>query len=286
MLQYLKRRWRYMTARLESRFEEKADPKVQLEQAMEEAKQQHRRLKDQAAAVIANQKQTEMDLARAISGLERLHRNARQAVMMAEWAASAGDMAKVDTLTRTAENFATQMINQEEQIDTLKSLHLQATAAAADAKTAVAQNKRMMQEKLLERQKLMGQLDQARMQERMNDALSALSESVGEVPAFDEVRAKIEARYAKAKGVAELSDADSTEAMLEVEAAVRDKEAKARLDSIRAHLGLEPASTPEAITSVTETVAIPADGAENPATSAPASTRLPSQPAAPSQPAT
>ena len=45
-------------------FNEKADPKVQLEQAITEAQDQHRRLREQAANVIANQKQTEMRLNR------------------------------------------------------------------------------------------------------------------------------------------------------------------------------------------------------------------------------
>ena len=43
-------------AKLSGRFEENADPKVQLEQAMAEAQEQHRRLVEQAASVIANQK--------------------------------------------------------------------------------------------------------------------------------------------------------------------------------------------------------------------------------------
>ena len=43
-------------------FNERADPKVQLEQAIAEAQNQHRRLQEQAANVIANQKQGEMRL--------------------------------------------------------------------------------------------------------------------------------------------------------------------------------------------------------------------------------
>ena len=58
-----------------------------------------------------------------------------------------------------------------------------------------------LQGKLAERQKLLSQLDQAKMQEQMNTAMSSLGEDVGEdVPGFDEIRDKIEARYAKAKG--------------------------------------------------------------------------------------
>ena len=66
MLQYLKKRWNYLITRSNQRFEESADPKVQLEQAISEAKDQHNRLRGQAANVIANQKQTELRLNRAI----------------------------------------------------------------------------------------------------------------------------------------------------------------------------------------------------------------------------
>ena len=45
MLQYLKKRWKYLVAKLGGSFEENADPKVQLEQAITEAKDQHKRLK-------------------------------------------------------------------------------------------------------------------------------------------------------------------------------------------------------------------------------------------------
>ena len=67
------------------------------------------------------------------------------------------------------------------------------------------QNATALQKKLSERQKLLGQLDQAKMQEQMNKAMASLSETVGQdVPTLDEVRDKIEARYAKAKGMSEL----------------------------------------------------------------------------------
>ena len=49
------------------------------------------------------------------------------------------------------------------------------------------------------------QLDQAKMQEQMNKAMVQLSETVGQdVPTLEEVRDKIEQRYAKAQGTAEL----------------------------------------------------------------------------------
>jgi phage shock protein A len=239
MLQYLKRRWKYLTAKLSGRFEENADPKVQLEQAIREANEQHRRLKEQAANVIANQKQTEMRLNRAIEDLEKVNGNARQAVVMAEDAAAAADTEKAASYTAAAEQFANRLISLEQEIESLKSLHFQASEAADQAKAAVKQNSSALQKKLGERQKLLGQLDQAKMQEQVNDAMATLSEEVGQdVPTFNEVREKIEARYAKAKGTAELVEGGMESRMLEIEEAARNTEARARLAEIKTQLGI------------------------------------------------
>ena len=75
MLKSLKKWWKYLGAKLNLSFEEKADPKVQLEQAITEAQDQHRRLKEHAANVIAQQKQTEMQLNRSLEQLEKLNGN-------------------------------------------------------------------------------------------------------------------------------------------------------------------------------------------------------------------
>src|SRR5512147_1255823 len=105
MLKALKRWWKYLGAKVNSAFNAKADPKIQLEQAITEAQDQHRKLREQAANVIANQKQTEMRLDRALDELEKVNGNARQAVLMADDAAKAGDAAKVAEYTSAAESF-------------------------------------------------------------------------------------------------------------------------------------------------------------------------------------
>jgi phage shock protein A len=244
MIKAMKRWWKYFTAKLNSSFNEKADPKIQLEQAIMEAQEQHRRLKEQAANVIANQKQTELRLNRAMDELEKVNGNARQAVVMADEAAKKGDTTKVGEYTSAAEAFANKLIALEAEIEDLKTLHLQGTQAADQAKAAVQQNADMLQKRLSERQRLLGQLDQAKMQEQMNKAMASLSETVGQdVPTLDEVRDKIEARYAKAKGMSELSESSVESRMIEIESAARNTEAQGRLAEIRAQLGLAPAAT-------------------------------------------
>lgn len=242
MFKLLSRAWRYLTAALTGKFNEVADPKVQLEQAITEAQDQHRRLIEQAANVVANQKQTEMRLNRSMEELEKLNASARQAVQMADDANKRGDAAKAVDYTSAAEAYANRLIATEKEVDGLKQLLLQSTQAANQAKSAVQQNSMVMQRKLAERQKLMGQLDQAKMQEQMNRAMASLSETVGQdVPTFDEVRDKIEQRYAKALGASELAGESVEGRMLEVEQAAMNTEATARLDAIRAQLGISSA---------------------------------------------
>ncbi|HET7654280.1 MAG TPA: PspA/IM30 family protein [Acidimicrobiales bacterium] len=247
MFKVLRRWWKYLTAKMGTSFNERADPKVQLEQAIMEAQEQHRRLVEQAANVIANQKQTELRLNRAMEELEKVNGSARQAVLMADEATRAGDTAKATEYTSAAEAFANRLIAVEKEVDNLKALQLQSVEAANQAKAAVTQNSSALQAKLAERQKLLSQLDQAKMQEQMNRAMATLSETVGQdVPTLDEVRDKIEARYAKALGTSELQGQSVERRMLEVEQAAMNSEAQARLAEIRSSLGLAaPAGTSE-----------------------------------------
>src|SRR5947208_7143828 len=129
MIKLIQRAWRYMTAALTGKFNEAADPKVQLEQAIGEAQDQHRRLTEQAASVIANQKQTEMRLSRAMEDLEKVNASARQAVLMADEATKKGDTARAADYTRAAEAFAGRLVTVEKEVDSLKTLSLQTSEA-------------------------------------------------------------------------------------------------------------------------------------------------------------
>ena len=247
MFKALRRWWKYLGAKVNSVFNAKADPKIQLEQAITEAQDQHRRLREQAANVIANQKQTEMRLDRSLEELEKVSNNAKQAVLMADEAGKKGDTDKVEEYTAAAESFANRLIAIEKEVADLKALALQSSQASDQAKAAVQQNATALQRKLAERNKLLSQLDQAKMQEQVNKAMASLSETVGEdVPTFDEVREKIESRYAKAKGMSELTESSVESRMLEVEQAAANSEAQTRLAQIRAQLGLAPAAAESA----------------------------------------
>jgi len=261
MLKLARRWWKYMTARLSGKFEESADPKTQLEQAIAEAQDQHKRLTEQAANVIAHQKQTQMRLDRAQEDLTKVTANARQALMLVDESTRAGDPKKVGEYQQAAESFANRMIALEREVESLKAMLLESTKNADNAKSAVAQNASALQKKLSERQRLLSQLDQAKMQEQMNRAMSELSATVGEdVPTFEQIREKIETRAARAQGMADLTSSSVESRMLEVEQAQINAEAQARLSELRTQLGLPapasetaaPAPAPEAGTATSE----------------------------------
>jgi phage shock protein A len=243
MMDVLRKRWRYFTAKTDSQFEARADPKIQLEQAIADAQEQHRRLVEQAANVVANQKQHEMQLNRAMEELGKVNASTRQALMMAQDASNRGDMDKAREYNQTAEAFANRLIATENQVNDLKTLSLQSAQAADQARAAVQQNSLALQQKLAERQKLLSQLDQAKMQEQLNKAMTSLNQTVDQTaPSLEQVREKIEARYARALGSSELGGQTVEARMLEVQQAAMGSEARSRLDTMRAELGIPSSS--------------------------------------------
>ena len=230
--------WRYLAALFNSKIDEHADPKVQIQQAIEEAQRTHQALTQQAAQVIGNQRQLEMRLNRQLADIEKLQANVRQALTLADQAAGAGDAAKVTDYTNAAEAFAAQLVTAEQSVEDLKSLHDQALQAAGQAKKAVEQNAMMLQTKIAERTKLLSQLEQAKMQEQVSSSLRSMSElsAPGNTPSLDEVRDKIERRYANAMGETELAQNSVQGRMLEVQQASVQMAGHSRLEQIRASM--------------------------------------------------
>jgi phage shock protein A len=234
--------WKYFMAAFGAKIDEKADPKIQIQQAVEESQRQHQALTQQAAAVIGNQRQLEMKLARQMEVVEKLQASARQALVLADQSRTAGDTAKAAEYESTAQAFATQLVSAEKSMEDLKTLHDAALQAAQQAKKAVETNAAMVEKKLAERTRLLSQLEQAKMQEQVSKSLQQMSQLAvpGNVPSLDEVRDKIEARYAKALGSAELASTGVESRMLEVEKSTMDSAGHDRLEQIRASLGQLP----------------------------------------------
>jgi phage shock protein A len=264
--------WKYLMALFSSKVDEYADPKVQIQQAIEDAQRQHQALSQQAAAVIGNQRQLEMKLTRQMGDVERLQSSARQALVLADEQRAKGNEAEAQKYEQTAQAFATQLVAGEQQMEDLKGMHDQALQAAEQAKKAVENNAMQLQTKLAERTKLLSQLEQAKMQEKVSESLRSMSQlqAPGNTPSLDEVREKIEARYANALGAAELHSNSVEGRMLEVQKSTLDMAGASRLEQLRAQLHPElAAQQPRSIDA--------SAGTSTPSTAQPQAAPLPNQ---------
>lgn len=235
------RAWKYMSAWFGAKVDEKADPKIQIQQAIQEGQRQHQALTQQAAAVIGNQRQLEMQLDRQLGQIETLQAQAKQALVLADKSRAEGDAEKAADFEQTAQVLASQLVTAETAVEDLKRLHDQSLQAAEQARQAVQDSDARLRQQLAERTKLLTQLEQAKMQESVSKSLQQMSElaTPSNTPTLDEVRDKIEKRYATALGQADLAKTSVSGRMLEVQRATADLKGSARLEEIRASLAAE-----------------------------------------------
>jgi phage shock protein A len=258
MWQSLKRWWGYLGMKLRVSQQEHADPKVQLEQAIQEARARHRRLTDTAAIVIAHQKQAQDRLDAKLREYEKVKASAGQAILLIDREARRGNDAQVATFTTAAEGLAGRVLTLEREVRELDDALLQASAAAEDAKTSVVRNASELQQQLDDRERLLSVLDRAKMQEALNQAHEQLSELPGaDVPTYADVERKILGRHAVAEAKGALNaaqfEARVDPAVLEIEAAQRSAEAQAFLAQMRSQLGLPaPVETTDGSTRMIE----------------------------------
>ncbi|OWN46936.1 PspA/IM30 family protein [Corynebacterium diphtheriae] len=259
--------WKYLMALFDSKIEENADPKVQIQQAIEDAQRQHQELSQQAAAVIGNQRQLEMQLNRRLAEIEKLQGNTRQAIQLADKARAEGNIQKATEYENAAEAFAAQLVTAEQGVEDTKQLHDQALQQADAAKKAVERNAMVLQQKVAERTKLLSQLEQAKMQEKVAESIQSMNSiSNRDTPNLDQVREKIERRYANALGTAELAQNSVQGRMAEVEQAGIKLAGHSRLEQIRAEmsggqLGAGNSATQQSIESAQQATPSAADDA-------------------------
>ena len=240
MIRFTTRAIRYLGALLNGKLDEVMDPRVQIEQAIAEAQRQHGMLSDQAGAVIGHQRELEIKIARAGTEARRLRECAGQALLLAERSRASGDAARAADHEATARVFANQLASLDSTAKTLAELHAKALVDAGAARKAVEQNRYVLQHQLTERSRLLGELEAAKLAERMNAALQQVS-AIGtrEVPTLTDVRDRIDRKMALATGRGELAAESVDVRALDVERSVIDREGEERLEEIRKDLGLE-----------------------------------------------
>ena len=241
MIRIIKRTWRYLEAALERRLEQAADPRIQIEQAIEEAKRQHALLTQQAAEVVGNERELDIRVNRALDFIERLKASIEQAVRMEDRARREGDAEKATHYASAAEAIAGRLAGIEANTAELGELRAKARIASATARRAIEQNAQILRQKLTDRSRLLTELEAIRMQERLNAALGSMGElaPAGDVSTLDQVRDKLDRRYALAMGGAEIGATSTDARLLEVDAAVIEQQGIRRLEEIRRTIKLD-----------------------------------------------
>lgn len=235
----LQRLWAYIRSWFRQTAEGAMDPEIEIQSAIDEARRRDQNLRNQAAKVIAHKTQLESQIEKSASDVGEAREMAKQALMKADEAQKAGDQGAVTKWTQAAQSLAMKLQASENNVASLKEQYRVAEEQAQTAKEAVQSNAMNLQELSARRMEMLGTLEQAKMQESVNAAVEAMSSGVtDEMPSLHQVEQKIEQRKAEAMAKAELREATPEGAEVELRKAINETEAEAKLDELRAELGL------------------------------------------------
>jgi phage shock protein A len=223
-----------------------ADPRLQVQMALEEARRQHQLLTEQAAAVLGNERELEIRVGRAMAEVERVRTATGRALMLADRAARDGDESAARGHDETAALFAVQLAGAESTAAELIDARNRSAAAAAAARRAVDQSAYLLHARLTEGSRLITEIEAAKMQERMAETLTALDAMApsGSVPTLDQIRTRVDQRVAIAAARSELAGSGTGARMLEIERAGLEETGRQKLLEIRQALGLPERASP------------------------------------------
>jgi phage shock protein A len=233
-------RWiSYIKSWFKSTSEQIMDPEIEIQSTIDEAKARDQDLRNQAAKVIAHKTQLNAQIEKAAESVGEAREMAKQALLKAEEAKASGDDAGVAKWTQAAQSLAMKLQASENNLASLKAQYETAVTQAEQAKEAVQTNAMKVQELSARRLEMLGTLEQAKMQEAVNNAVETMSTSIAdEGPNLDAIETKIEQRKAEAMAKAELHESTPEGAEDELRKAVNMAEADAKLDELRNELGL------------------------------------------------
>jgi phage shock protein A len=236
---FLKRLWGYIKTMFRVKTEAAMDPEIEIEQAIHEAKKRDQDLRNQAAKVVAHRVQLESKIGNSAEDVGGARELAKQALLKAQESTAAGDAPAADKWTKAAQGLAMKLQASENNLNSLKSQYESAVAQADDAKKAVQQNAMRLQELAAKRMELVGDLQQAKMQETVNKAVESISATMDDdAVSLSKVEEKIEKRKAEAMAHAELREATPDGAEIELREAVSIAQADAKLEELKAELGI------------------------------------------------
>lgn len=235
----LRRIWGYLKQLFRTTAESAMDPEIEIEQAITDARKRDQDLRNQAAKVIAHRTQLEQKIEQAATQVGEGRETAKQALLRADQAKTEGDDEGVRRWTQAAQSLALKLQASESNLEGLKGQYEVAINQADDAKSAVQSNAMRLQELAAKRMQLVGQLEQAKMQESVNSAVESISTSMEmDSPSLAKVEDKINQRLAEAKAQTELREATPEGAEVELKESISLAQADARLADLRKELGL------------------------------------------------
>lgn len=236
---FFRRLWGYIKTLFRVKTEAAMDPEIEIEQAIHEAKKRDQELRNQAAKVVAHRVQLESKIEKAADDVGEARELAKQALLKAQESTGSGDAAGADKWTKAAQGLAMKLQASENNLNSLRSQYEAAVGQADDAKKAVQQNAMRLQELAAKRMELVGDLQQAKMQESVNQAVEAISATMDDDSvSLSKVEEKIEKRKAEAMAKAELREATPDGAEIELREAVSMAQADAKLEELKAELGI------------------------------------------------
>jgi phage shock protein A len=287
-----RRLWNYIKTWFGVKTEQAMDPEIQIEAAINEARDRDRTLRNEAAKVIAHRSKVADDVEDYAQEVAEAKELAKQALLKADAATKAGNAAESARWTQGAQAIALRLQASQSNLDSMRKQLVNADQQAQQAKDAVHSNAMRLQEVAAKRMEMLGQLEAAKMQESVNSAMASINSTVGEeAPSLQEIEDKIESRMAEAQAQTELTASTPEGALAQLEADVNLAEADSALDELRAELGLGPApemgaeaSTPEASTTEPTGTGYESTSGEGSSQQQPPSTPPYQQPQQPQQP--
>ncbi len=249
-----KKWWEYFKSWFKQSSDKMMDPEIEIQMAIDQAKKKNQELRNQAANIVAHRTQLEAKIEKAADQVGESREMAKQAILKAEEAKAAGDTAGVAKWTNIAQAQAAKLQASENNLTSLKAQYQTAITQADQAKSAVQANAVKLQELTAKQMELLGALEQAKMQESVNAAVQSMSATLDdEIPTLESVEEKIEKRQAQAMAKAEVFEATPEGGEAELRQAMNEAQADAKLEELKAELGLTTEATaPEETGEATE----------------------------------
>lgn len=214
---------RQLEAQIVARLDRLTDPRVQVDQAIEERYRRHERLRQQAAIVIAAEHGLRKRLARAREDSLRLETTIGGAL--------------ADDREDLALRLAGRLAVMDTTIRSLEELLPPAVDAAAKARDAVDRSRLELLQAGEARLRLLGRLETAKLLERSTEMFG--EPAAADVSTLEQVRERIDERWAVAAGNAELAESEPQAQLGQLEHLLLEAAGRRRLDEIRERLRLD-----------------------------------------------